>query len=78
MRSKVITITAVAWFLATAFYGHCYEASRISLPDAEGYEKLWNWQLFFFLITRFPLTLILLVTIVLLEFKLLPGGRHAP
>jgi hypothetical protein len=30
----------------------------VSLPDAEGYEADWTWQLFFFAITRLPIALI--------------------
>jgi hypothetical protein len=78
MRLSVITITAIGWFVATAFYGYYYVASRICLPDAEGYEKLWDWQLFFFFITRFPLLLVLLGAIIILEFKLVPEGKHVP
>src|SRR5438094_496765 len=47
--------TCAVWAVAVAVYAYVYVSSRISLPGAEGYERLWSWQLFFFAIARLPL-----------------------
>ncbi len=62
--------TAWAWMLATTIYAYFYVSRRISIPDAEGYEKLWDWQLFFFSIVRLPLLLCVLGTALFIEYLL--------
>ena len=47
-------IEIVVWAVAVAVYAYVYVTSRIALPGAEGYERLWDWQLFFFAIGRLP------------------------
>jgi len=54
--------------LATIIYAYFYVSRRIALPDSEGYERLWNWQLVFFLITQFPLFLCVLGAALCVEY----------
>jgi hypothetical protein len=65
--------TVMVWFVATISYAAWYVSSRTSLPQAVGYERQWEWQLFFFALTRLPLLLVVLALVLWLEAKLLRG-----
>jgi len=67
MRRTLMISTTLAWTLVTIIYAYFYVSRRISLPDSEGYERLWDWQLVFFFITRFPLLLCVLGATLFIE-----------
>lgn len=46
-RRSVLLATARIWVVGTLAYAYFYVVERIRLPDAQGYERLWSWQLFF-------------------------------
>lgn len=57
------------WALLTMAHAYLYVSSRIALPNAEGYEREWDWQLFFFTITRFPFLLAILLLVLWWEYR---------
>jgi len=68
--------TVGLWLAVTGVYAYRYAIRRVSLPDAVGYERAWDWQLFFFAITRLPLLVLLLAVVLWLEWRWLAGrGR---
>jgi len=70
-RPKTFLIVAISVFLIINFFwGHDYVMTRINSPTAEGYERYWQWQLVFFILTRFPITLIILGLTIFVERKL--------
>jgi len=71
-------IEIVVWAVAVAVYAYVYVTSRIALPGAEGYERLWDWQLFFFAIGRLPLLVIVLGVILWLERRISGRRRNDP
>ena len=71
-------IEIVVWAVAVAVYAYVYVTSRIALPGAEGYERLWDWQLFFFAIGRLPFLVILLGVILWLERRISGRRRNDP
>jgi uncharacterized BrkB/YihY/UPF0761 family membrane protein len=75
MRRHIVISTIVLWAIATGVYAFIYISETIALPDAEGYEKLWDWQLFFFSLVRGPILLVLLLVVLWLEYRFLPDGR---
>jgi hypothetical protein len=54
----VVAIIVGLWLVVVTAFAYQYVRARVSLPDAEGYEADWTWQLFFFAITRLPIALI--------------------
>jgi hypothetical protein len=48
-----------------------YVVHRINLAGAEGYERLWRWQLFFCALARLPMLVGLLLLILGLECRFL-------
>jgi hypothetical protein len=66
--------TFALWALGTAVYAFFYVIDRINLADAEGYERLWRWQVFFFGVARLPMLVGLLVLILVLEHRFLRNG----
>jgi len=71
-------IEIVVWAVAVAVYAYVYVTSRIALPGAEGYERLWDWQLFFFAIGRLPFLVILLGVILWVERRISGRRRNDP
>ncbi len=71
-------IEIVVWAVAVAGYAYVYVTSRIALRGAEGYERLWDWQLFFFAIGRLPFLVILLGVILWLERRISGRRRNDP
>ncbi len=63
--------TVGIWLVVTTVYAYTYVNHRIHLSGAEGYERLWNWQLFFFSVTRLPILLLILAAILLVERRFL-------
>jgi len=61
------------WLVGAALYAGQYVTARISLPSAVGYERAWDWQLFFFALTRLPLLTLLLAVVLWPECRLLRG-----
>ena len=68
-RGRSMTTCAI-WAVAVAVYAYVYVTARIALTGAEGYERLWSWQLFFFVIARPPLLVVLLGVILWLERRI--------
>jgi hypothetical protein len=66
-KRLAFTLTALLWLLATAAYAFIYVNARIHLPGAEGYETQWDWQLFFFSITRLPFLVLALALALYIE-----------
>ncbi len=64
--------TVGLWLAGTCVYAYWYVVDRISLPGAVGYERAWDWQLFFFATTRLPFLALLLAVVLWLEWKWLP------
>jgi len=48
---------------------------RLALPDAVGYEKAWDWQLFFFGLVRLPILVVLLLVVLWIESRVLSEGQ---
>ena len=76
MRRNIVISTIVLWAIASGVYAFIYISETIALPDAEGYEKLWDWQLFFFSLVRLPILLVLLLVVLWLEYRFLPDRRR--
>jgi hypothetical protein len=70
-------VTVALWLVVTGAYAYWYVVSRISLPGAVGYERGWDWQLFFFAITRLPILALVLALVLWVEWRWLPG-RGSP
>ena len=73
MTHKLMAGTVLAWLVGTGLYANYYVMNRISLPGAVGYERAWDWQLFFFALTRLPLLTWLLAVVLWLEWRWLRG-----
>lgn len=79
MLRRILVITIASWFVITTTAAYVYVSSRIALPGIEGYEQAWDWQLFFFFITRFPFYLAALLLILFMEKRLLSKRfEHRP
>jgi hypothetical protein len=65
--------TMLMCLVGAALYAGQYVTTRISLPSAVGYERAWDWQLFFFALTRLPLLTLLLAVVLWPECRLLRG-----
>jgi hypothetical protein len=61
--------TVGLWLVVTCGYTYWYVTRRISLPEVVGYERTWDWQLFFFAITRLPILALLLGVVLWLEWR---------
>jgi len=68
-RRWVIAGTTLVWLIAVTLYARQYIIARVSLPDAVGYERAWDWQLFFFGLTRLPLLVAMLALVLWLESR---------
>jgi H+/Cl- antiporter ClcA len=67
-RKSILTYTVIAWVIGCGFYAYYYVSSILSLPDlSQGYEQDWSFQLLMFFIFRFPLLLIVLIMITVVE-----------
>lgn len=64
---RIVRGTVVVWFLSVIAAGYLYVMDHVGSKGAEGYERLWDWQLFFFLITQFPIFVMVLVVILWFE-----------
>ena len=78
MRRLTMIFTIALWAVTAGIYALRYASVRTALPDAEGYERLWDWQLLFFSLVRLPVLVVLLVVVLLLEHKFLPGPNRGP
>jgi hypothetical protein len=75
-KRRLIVWTIILWVFGAVAYAHVYVVSRISLPDALGYDADWSWQLFFFALVRAPLLIVGLVVALYLEHVLWPTAGH--
>ena len=64
-------LTICLWAMLAIGMAYFYIIDRVSLADATGYEKEWDWQLFFFCITRLPILLAGLGFVLWFETKLI-------
>jgi len=71
MKRAVIGLTVLAWLAVCSVYLYRYVTTRVALPDAYGYEKAWDWQVFFFGLTRLPILIVILVAVLWFEHRLL-------
>jgi len=71
MRRRIRILIIVVWAILTAGMAYSYVTERIRLDDAVGYEQEWDWQLFFFSVTRLPILVAGLCLALWLESKLL-------
>ena len=62
-------VTIALWLCFTLTLAWWYVTSRVSLSSAFGYEREWDWQLFFFAITRLPGLILFLAVVLWLEWK---------
>ena len=60
-RRFVFTLTIVLWLGISLIWAYFYVRARLALPQLEGYEKDWDFQVLMFFLSRFPIALILLV-----------------
>jgi hypothetical protein len=67
-KSKVL-MTIGGWFVFTAAYAFIYVREKMKLPDLQGYETEWDWQLLFFCIVRLPWLALLLALILLVLLR---------
>ena len=49
------------WLLIVTIYAIYYITSVLSLPDLQGYEGDWSFQLFSFCVARLPFLVIVLI-----------------
>ena len=70
-RKKVIALTILAWCVITVIYAYIYVSTVLNLPNLQGYEAEWDWQLMFFAIVRLPWLLLALALIIFGEIKFL-------
>lgn len=73
---KAVIGTLVLWSILVAGYAYAYVTGRSGLASAQGYEAEWDWQLFFFAITRFPILLAALGVALWLERKYLGQSQR--
>ena len=57
IRRRYATVIS-AWLILVAGYASVYVLQRINSPDAEGYERDWQFQLVMFSIVRLPFLLL--------------------
>ena len=69
MKRWLMGSTTLAWAIGVMLYANKYIVTRVSLPNAVGYERAWDWQLFFFSLTRLPLLVAMLILVLWLEWK---------
>ena len=67
----VMMLTFAVWFLLCIALSLYYIYKHLNSHGLEGYEKEWDWQLFFFAISQFPYLFILLIILIVVEFFLL-------
>lgn len=60
---------------ASGRFQYVYVTDRLALPDAVGYEKAWDWQLFFFGLVRLPILVVLLLVVLWIESRVLSEGQ---
>lgn len=70
-----MVVTLIAWVVLTAVYAYVYVTDRLALPDVVGYEKAWDWQLFFFGLVRLPILVVLLLVVLWIESRILSEGQ---
>jgi len=68
-KRRVILLTCTVWLLVVCGYASVYVVSHATSAGAEGYEKLWDWQLMFFALTRLPILVVVLLVVVFLETR---------
>jgi hypothetical protein len=56
-RSKVMSASILSWVLLTVVWACVYVVSNVTSPDAVGYERLWDFQLVFFVLNWMPFLL---------------------
>ncbi len=71
MNKRIRIFIIFVWLILTVGMAYSYVAERINIDDAVGYEKEWDWQLFFFCITRLPILLAGLFLALWVEKKLI-------
>ena len=74
-RSNRALIVA-AWLLLTIVYAAVYVLRALQLPELEGYEKEWQFQLLAFCYARLPVMILLLVTGLIAE-RIVARRRNA-
>lgn len=75
---KMVAMTFVAWIIGTAGYAIFYVHSQLRLEGLEGYEKEWNWQLFFFAAFRLPFLIVGLAGIIWCEWLCFSDAPSPP
>jgi uncharacterized membrane protein YagU involved in acid resistance len=70
MKRKVITATIIVWTALTIIFAYVYVVIGAAWPQvAAEYETRWDYRLAFFALTCLPVLLIVLLALVLLEWK---------
>ena len=72
MKRKVITATIIVWTALTLVSAYVYVVIGATWPPvAAEYETRWDYRMAFFALTCLPVLLIVLIVLVLLEWKYL-------
>ena len=73
MKFKVITATIILWTMLTIICGYAYVVIGATwLPVAAEYETRWDYRMAFFMLSYFPVLLLVFLVILLIEWKYLP------
>jgi hypothetical protein len=54
----------MTWLILVIAYAVYYVVSVLTLPDLEGYEGNWSFQLFSFCVARLPFLIIILLLVL--------------
>ena len=68
-RRKAQLVTAAAWLILTPAWGWWYVRCQLALPGLVGYEKSWEMQVWFFVLTRLPVSVVALALLLWLEHR---------
>ncbi len=71
MKKSIYIITGLVFVMITVLWCDHDVNSIINSPNSVGYEKNWDLQIVFFMITRFPILLLCFLGIFFIEKKML-------
>ena len=73
MKRKVVTATIIVWATLTIVFAYVYVLIGATWPPvSDEYVTRWDYRLGFFALTCFPVLLLVLMLILLIEWKYLP------
>jgi hypothetical protein len=79
-KRNLILLTVTGWLIVTSLYAYYYIVTILALPEEyDAYARNWQFQLFAFMVVRFPyMVLILMIAIgvvIVLPHRREPGSE---